>query len=130
LLCRPARRRVGEAESGDEVPRAGARFGFGNDPAPHSDAVPFDMYHPPGFGHGVTEMKVRVIGQAIHDADLDDEKFGRVEGIAINQILKGGAKQGISDEELLRRGMDIIEGTYHSIGQRAAIIDILEGFAL
>jgi hypothetical protein len=52
----------------------------------------------------------------IHDADLDDEKFGRVEGIAINQILKGWAKQGISDEERLLRGMDSIEGLYHSIG--------------
>jgi hypothetical protein len=65
----------------------------------------------------------------IHDADLNDEKFGRVEGIAINQILKGWAKQGISDEELLRRGMDIIEGLYHSIGWRGARIGILEGFA-
>jgi len=49
------------------------------------------------------------------DADLDDEKFGRTEGITINQILKGWAKQGIPDEELLRRGMDLIEGLYHSI---------------
>ncbi|MBB5319331.1 hypothetical protein [Tunturibacter empetritectus] len=55
------------------------------------------------------------IGQAIHDADFDDEKFGRSEGIIINLILKGWAKQGIPDDELLRRGMDLIEGLYHSI---------------
>jgi hypothetical protein len=109
---------------------AGARFGFGSDLVAHPDAVPFDMYQPAGFGHegdkctfetlcahfGLTEKKVRFIGQAIHDADLDDEKFGRMEGIAVNQILKGWAKQGIPDEELLRRGMDIIEGLYLSIG--------------
>ena len=109
---------------------AEARFGFGTDPAAHADAVPFDMYQPGGFGHeadkctfetltarfGLTEKKIRLIGQAIHDADLDDEKFGRIEGVAINQILKGWAKQGVPDEELLRRGMDIIEGLYHSIG--------------
>jgi hypothetical protein len=91
--------------------------------------MPFDMYQAAGFGHeddkctfetlcarfGVTEKKVRLIGQAIHDADLDDEKFGRLEGIAINQILMGWAKQGIPDGELLRRGMDVIEGLYHSI---------------
>jgi hypothetical protein len=108
----------------------GASFTFDSDPTVHPDTVPFDMYQPAGFGHegdkctfetlcarfGVTEKKVRLIGQAIHDADLDDEKFGRPEGIAINQILKGWAKQGIPDEELLRRGMDIIEGLYHSIG--------------
>jgi hypothetical protein len=106
-----------------------ARFEFAGDPASHPDAVPFDMYQPAGFGHeadkctfetlcarfGVTEKRVRLIGQAIHDADLDDEKFGRIEGIAINQILKGWAKQGVPDEELLRRGIDIIEGLYHSI---------------
>jgi hypothetical protein len=54
-------------------------------------------------------------GLGIHDADLDDEKFGRPEGVTINQILKGWAKRGIPDDELLRRGMDLIEGPYHSI---------------
>ena len=53
---------------------------------------------------GLADKKVRLIGQAIHDADLDDEKFGRTEGITINQILKGWATQGIPDDELLRRG--------------------------
>jgi hypothetical protein len=107
-----------------------ARFSFGVDPTAHPDAVPFDMYQPGGFGHegdkctfetlcsrfGVTEKRVRLIGQSIHDADLDDEKFGRTEGITINQILTGWAKQGVLDEELLRRGMDLIDGLYQSIG--------------
>jgi hypothetical protein len=106
-----------------------ARFAFGSDPTALPAAVSFDMYQPGGFGHegdkctfetlfarfGVTEKKVRLIGQSIHDADLDDEKFGRTEGITINQILTGWAKQGIPDEELLRRGIDLIEGLYQSI---------------
>jgi hypothetical protein len=106
-----------------------ANFLFGTDPRLHPEAVPFDMYHAGGFGHegenctfetlcvrfGTPDKKVRLIGQAIHDADLDDEKFGRTEGITINQILKGWAKQDIPDDELLRRGMDLIEGLYHSI---------------
>src|SRR5437868_3227833 len=101
-----------------------ATFLFDADPAKHPEAVPFDTYKAGGFGHeggnctfetlcgrfGTADRKVRLIGQAIHDADLEDEKFGRFEGIAINQILKGWAKQGIPDEELLRRGIDIIEG--------------------
>jgi hypothetical protein len=106
-----------------------ATFLFGNDPNLHPEAVPFDMYQAGGFGHegqnctfetlcarfGTADKKVRLIGQAIHDADLDEEKFGRTEGVTINQILKGWAKQGIPDAELLHRGMDLIEGLYHSI---------------
>jgi hypothetical protein len=106
-----------------------ATFLFGSDPTAHPEAIPFDMYQAGGFGHegekctfetlcarfGAPDKKARLIGQAIHDADLDDEKFGRTEGITINQILKGWAKQGIPDDELLRRGMDLIEGLYHSI---------------
>jgi hypothetical protein len=108
---------------------ADATFEFGNDPKVKPEAVHFDMYQPGGFAHegenctfetlcarfGVSDKKVRFIAQAIHDADLDDEKFGRTEGIAINQVLKGWAKQGVSDEELLRRGIDLIEGLYHAI---------------
>lgn len=105
-----------------------ATFLFDVNPNAYPDAVPFDMYQGGGFGHegnhctfetlaarfGVTDKKVHLIGQAIHDADLDEEKFGRTEGIVINQILKGWAKQDIPDDELLRRGIDLIEGLYHS----------------
>ena len=108
-----------------------ASFLFDSNPTVHPEAVPFDMYQAGGFGHegekctfetlcarfGITDKKVRLIGQAIHDADLDDDKFGRTEGITINQILKGWAKQGIPDDELLNRGIDLIEGLYHSIAQ-------------
>jgi hypothetical protein len=104
-------------------------FLFGNDPASNPEAVPFDMYQSNGFGHegekctfetlcirfGITDKKAQSIGQAIHDADLEEEKFGRTEGITINHILKGWAKQGIPDDELLQRGMDLMEGLYLSI---------------
>ena len=64
-----------------------ASFLFDSNPAVHSEAVPFDMYQTGGFGHegekctfetlcarfGLTDKKVRLIGQAIHDADLDEE---------------------------------------------------------
>ena len=87
------------------------------------------MYEGGGFGHegenctfetlcsrfGIRDKVVHRIAQAIHDADFDDGKFGRTEGITINYVLKGWAKQGIPDDELLRRGMDLIEGLYRSI---------------
>jgi hypothetical protein len=106
-----------------------AKFAFGADANVEPDAIPFDMYQPGGFGHegenctfetlcsrfGLNEKKVRLIGQAIHDADLDDTKFGRTEGITINQILKGWAQLGVPDDELLRRGIELVEGLYQSI---------------
>ena len=106
-----------------------AEFIFGIDPETHASAVAFDMYHGGGFGHesnrctfetlclafDVSDKKVLHIAEAIHDADLEDGRYGRLEGHTINQILKGWAAQGVSDDELLRRGMDLTEGLYHSI---------------
>src|SRR5260370_21320590 len=106
-----------------------AIFVFDSNSKSHPEAVPLDMYQAGGFGHegekctfetlcmrfGVGDKKVRLIGHAIHDADLDEAKFGRTEGITINHILKGWAKQNIPADELLRRGMDLIEGLHHSI---------------
>jgi hypothetical protein len=106
-----------------------ATFVFGKDPSFQEGAIPFDMFQAGGFGHEgdnctfetlchafrVTDRKVQLIAQAIHDADLEDDKFGRSEGNLINQILQGWAKQAVPDEELLRRGMDLIEGLYYSI---------------
>jgi hypothetical protein len=56
-----------------------------------------------------------VIGQIIHDADLHDDKFARQEGYGIDAVLKGWARQAISDQDLLARGMQLIEGLYHSL---------------
>jgi hypothetical protein len=58
---------------------------------------------------------VKRIAQIIHDADLNDEKFGRVEGQGLDQVLNGWAQQGVPDHELLQRGMDLIEGLYHAL---------------
>jgi len=106
-----------------------AEFIFGSDPATYAAAVPFDMYQGGGFGHegtrctfetlcvafDVADKRVQQIAEAIHDADLEDGKFGRPEGHTMNQILRGWAAQGLPDHELLRRGMDLTEGLYHSI---------------
>jgi hypothetical protein len=106
-----------------------ARFLFGDEPGVHPDAIPFDMFCPQGFGHrgedctfetlrkqfSIRDGKVKRIAQIIHDADLGDQKFGRVEGEGLDQVLNGWAKQDLPDEELLQRGMDLIEGLYDSL---------------
>ncbi len=109
---------------------AKAKFTFGPPPRDGSGAVPFDMFDTTGgFGHrgddctfetickdfGIRDVKVRLIAQIIHDADLEDEKFGRREGEGLDKVLKGWATEGLADHELLRRGIELIEGLYHSL---------------
>lgn len=105
-----------------------ARFVFGADPGTHPDAIPFDMFCSQEFGHrgedctfetlckqfAVRDRKVKRIAEIIHDADLGDGKFGRLEGQALDKVLNGWASQDLPDAELLRRGMDLIEGLYES----------------
>jgi hypothetical protein len=104
-----------------------ATFVFGSAPDSVRGAVPFDMFGGDGFSHrgedctfetlvkafSIRDTRVRRIAQAVHDADLGDDKFGRTEALGLDQALAGWATQGISDDELLRRGMELIEGLYH-----------------
>jgi len=106
-----------------------AHFLFGPNPDAHANAVPFDMFCQQGFGHrgpdctfetlckefAIRDKKVKRIAQIIHDADLGDDKFGRSEGEGLDRVLHGWAKQDLPDDELLRRGMDLIEGLYDSL---------------
>jgi hypothetical protein len=105
-----------------------ARFAFAEEEHVPRDGVPYDMFHG-GFGHrgedctfetlqktfGIRDENVEVIGQIIHDADLSDDKYGRKEGFGIDQVLNGWAKQGLSDAELLKRGMELVDGLYQSL---------------
>jgi hypothetical protein len=106
-----------------------ARFVFGVEPSTHPDAIPFDMFCAQGFGHrgedctfetlckqfSIRDGRVKRIARIIHDADLGDEKFGRAEGLGLDKVLNGWAMQDLPDDELLRRGMDLIEGLYESL---------------
>ena len=105
-----------------------AKFIFDTDPARHPNAVPFDTFQDGGFGHRgddctfetlckefrIRDAKIQAIAQIVHDADLEDEKFGRYEGLGLDRVLVGWAKKGVSDDDLLRRGMQLIEGLYSS----------------
>jgi hypothetical protein len=106
-----------------------ARFVFGPDPKANPDAIPFDMFCTEGFGHrgedctfetltkefSIRDGRVKRIAEIIHDADLSDGKFGRSEGEGLDKVLNGWAKQDMPDDELLRRGMELIEGLYDSL---------------
>ena len=104
------------------------RFVFAPEDRVPAGAVPYDMFHEGGFGHRggdctfetlekdfrIRDQRVAVIGQMIHDADLLDDRYGRKEGYGVDEILKGWARQGLADEKLLERGMELVEGLYHS----------------
>ena len=105
-----------------------SRFKFAPEDSVPAGVIPFDMFHGEGFGHRgedctfetlesqfrIRDRRVAVIGQIIHDADILDGRFGRKEGYGVDEILKGWARQGLSDEDLLERGMELIEGLYHA----------------
>jgi hypothetical protein len=104
-----------------------AKFTFGSESDRPAKAVPFDMYEG-GFGHRgddctfetlvkvfhIRDKSVAVMAEIVHDADLLDEKFGKKEGFGIDEVMKGWAQQGLSDQELLKRGMQLAEGLYRS----------------
>jgi hypothetical protein len=106
-----------------------AKFLFAKDARRHPDAIPFDMFNSGGFGHAgndctfetllrnfaIKDSRLRLVAQAIHDADLADEKFGRTEALGIDRVLEGWNTTGMTNEEVLRRGMEMIEGLYRGI---------------
>jgi hypothetical protein len=106
-----------------------AKFAFAPEDKKPTKAVPFDMYEG-GFGHRgedctfetllklfhIRDKKVLVMAEVVHDADLFDEKFGRKEGFEIDEVMKGWAREGLGDQELLKRGMQLADGLYKSLG--------------
>ena len=103
--------------------------------APKADAVPnaipFDMLDAEFSHHGnyctfetltkrftISDKSVAKIGEMIHDADLDDARFQRVEAVGIDRILKGWAKEGLADEEILRRGFECFDALYAFLQRR------------
>ena len=89
------------------------------------EAIPFDMLDAEFSHHGncctfetltkrfaISDKAVAKIGEMIHDADLDDARFQRVECVGIDRVLKGSAKEGLPDEEILRRGFECFDALY------------------
>jgi hypothetical protein len=67
---------------------------------------------------GIRDKAVQKIGEMIHDADLEDDKFQRVECIGIDRVLKGWAKEGLPDEGILRRGFECFDALYSLLQRR------------
>jgi hypothetical protein len=108
-----------------------AKFVFSTDDHKPSGAVPFDMYDG-GFGHHgedctfetltkafrITDKRVAIMAEMVHDADIFDEKFGRREGYGMDEVMKGWAQTNATDADLLQRGMLLAEGLYRSLHKK------------
>ena len=128
---RPEIDRVGSAWLVRKFIDPKARFAFAGKIPPRSNAVSFDMLDAE-FSHvgddctfetltkrfGIRDKGVRKIAEMIHDADLEDEKFQRPEGIGIDRVLKGWGKEGLTDDEILRRGFECCDALYAFLQRR------------
>jgi len=122
---RPEIDRVGSAWLIRKFIDSEAKFMFANKASAKRRAISFDMLDAEFSHHGedctfetltqrfgIRDRVVHKIGEMIHDADLDDEKFQSNECIGIDRVLKGWARDGMSDKEILRRGFQIFDGLY------------------
>jgi len=105
-----------------------ARFVFAKNATAIPRAFPFDFSEGEFSHHGddctfetllvrfrIMDKALRKIGEMVHDADLEDEKFKRSECIGIDRVLKGWAKQGMSDHELLAHSAQCFDGLYAAL---------------
>jgi hypothetical protein len=101
-----------------------AKFVFAAVPS-NREIIPFDMVDVEFSHHGqcctfetlvrrfgIEDKAVKKIAEMIHDADLEDTKFQRSECIGIDRVLKGWAKSGMSDDQILVHGFDCFDGLY------------------
>jgi len=128
---RPEIDRVGSAWLISKFIDPKATFVFAPSAQSVPDAIPFDMLDAEFSHHGncctfetlakrfaIADKAVGKIGEMIHDADLDDAKFQRVECVGIDRVLKGWAKEGLPDDEILRRGFECFDALYAFLQRR------------
>ena len=105
----------------------GARFKFVRGPAytPEKGELRFDMFEAE-FTHegdrctfevllhrfGLKERALGEVGEIVHDIDLKDSKFARVEAAGVDRLVAGIAMRHKDDEARLRDGAAVFEGLY------------------
>lgn len=107
---------------------ARAKFVFSADPKRHPTAIPFDMMGVEFSHHGddctfetfvkrfgIEDKAVQKMAEMVHDADLEDGKYQRYECIGIDRLLNGWAREGMSDDELLAKGVECFNGLYEAL---------------
>ena len=126
---RPEVDRVGSAWLIKHFIDSRAKFAFSGDPNARPGAVRFDMFEGE-FTHvgedctfetlmkrfALRDRRLRLIAQIVHDADLEDNKFGHPEGRALDMVFKGWGRMGFPDEEIFDRGFKLFDAFYAMLG--------------
>jgi hypothetical protein len=60
--------------------------------------------------NGLTEL-----AEVVHAADIADGKYARHEGEGLLAVLRGWARHNVADEEILRRGFELMDGLWGSL---------------
>jgi hypothetical protein len=108
-----------------------ATFRFAAQKPERSNAVSFDMLEA-DFTHegdlctfetlclrfAINDSVISQIAEMVHDADLEDEKFGRKEAIGIDLMLKGLAHMEKSSNEILSAGVAAFEALFRALKSR------------
>jgi hypothetical protein len=69
------------------------------------------------LGHaGLEDAALKAIGEIIHDIDLKDDKYGRVETAGVRTLINGIAASSTDDEQRLARGSTLLDDLYSSFG--------------
>lgn len=125
---RPEVDRVGSAWLIKKFIDPEAKFVFATKPAEYPKALPFDMPDVE-FTHqgddctfetllrrfGITDRALKAVGEMVHDADLEDAKFGRIECVGLEAVFKGLGRTSLTDQEILAKGFVCFDGLYENL---------------
>lgn len=65
---------------------------------------------------GLADAALAAVGEIIHDIDLKDDKYGRVETAGVRSLIAGIAASSADDEHRLARGSALLDDLYSSFG--------------
>jgi len=102
------------------------RFYFVDDKQTIDGAIPFDMFGAEFTHHGedctfetmlkrfgLTDIKgLRDLAEVVHDIDLKDDKFNRLEAAGLNAIITGLSETLHDDRKLLQQSSAIFDGLF------------------
>lgn len=108
-----------------------ARFVFAAENNLPKDAIVFDVFGAEFSHHGedctfetlvkcfsLSEKGVKAIGEIIHDIDLKDHKFGRLEAAGVDAVIRALAGSVHDDHKLLDAGSVILDALFEHYSQR------------
>jgi hypothetical protein len=64
---------------------------------------------------GIEDKAARIIGEMIHDTDLEDDKFHRIDCVGVERVFKGWAKLGLTDQEILEKGFACFDAIHANL---------------